>query len=242
MTHYLIAHLNGGRYRDAQVLSASGMDELHRGAAEFSYGSLASGRYAMGWFEVDLDGTKTYSHAGNIPDFSAFMALVPEQEKGVVVLFNADPYGLPMITEEIGTGLTAVLAGQQPPPIRLDFVQWIMRLLPLIPLVQVAGVLATRKRLDQWRQDPAAQPRGGRLWARHILLPLIPNLSLSALMTYLTSNGLLGFMRLYMPDLAWTIRISGGFAALWAAVRTGLIYRVLRAPNVPKDQMEDRSL
>jgi CubicO group peptidase (beta-lactamase class C family) len=77
MTHYLIAHLNGGRYRDAQVLSASGMDELHRGAAEFSYGSLASGRYAMGWFEVDLDGTKTYSHAGNIPDFSAFMALVP---------------------------------------------------------------------------------------------------------------------------------------------------------------------
>ncbi|MFN2292768.1 MAG: serine hydrolase domain-containing protein [Anaerolineae bacterium] len=239
LAHYLIAHLNGGRYHDEQVLSAPGIDELHRGAAEFAYGSFAAGRYAMGWFELDLDGTRTYSHSGNVPDFSAFMALIPEQQKGVVVLFNADPYGLPMITEEIGTGLTAVLAGQQPPPIRLDFIQWVMRLLPLIPLAQVAGVFATRRRLDQWRQDPAARPKGGRLWARHILLPLLPNLSLSAVLAYLTSNGLLGFMRLYMPDLAWTVRISGGFAGVWAALRTRLILRALREPTAPNVQTED---
>ena len=46
-------------------------------------------------FSHHLDGTKTYSHGGNIPDFSAFMALVPEQKRGAVMLFNADPYGLP---------------------------------------------------------------------------------------------------------------------------------------------------
>ena len=68
----------------------------------------------MGWFEIDLGQTKTFSHGGNVPDFSAFMALIPEQKKGVVLLLNADPYGLPMITEEIGMGVTAVLAGQQP--------------------------------------------------------------------------------------------------------------------------------
>jgi len=242
MSHYVIAHLNGGRYRDAQVLSAAGIDELHRGAAEFTYGSLAAGRYGMGWFEIDLDGTTTYSHGGNVPDFSAFMALVPEQKRGAVVLLNADPYGLPMITEEIGTGLTALLAGQQPPPIRLDFIQWIMRLLPLIPLVQVAGVLATWRRLSQWRRDPATRPQGGRLWAQHILLPLIPNLSLAALLAYLTSNGLLRFMHLYMPDLSWTLRIGGGFAGLWAVLRTGLILRALREPMAPNDQMEKSTL
>ena len=238
MAHYLIAHLNGGHYRNEQVLSAPGIDELHRGAAEFAYGSFAAGRYGMGWFDIDLDGTKTYSHSGNVPEFSAFMALVPEQKTGLVVLFNADPYGLPMITEEIGTGLTAVLAGQEPPPIRLDFIQWIMRLLPLIPLLQIAGILATRRRLDQWHGDPATRPEGGRLWARHILLPLVPNLSLSAILTYLASNGLLRYMHFYMPDLAWTLRICGGFAALWAALRTGLILRTLREPMDPEDQME----
>jgi CubicO group peptidase (beta-lactamase class C family) len=228
MAHYLIAHLNGGRYGDVQVLSASGIDELHRGVAEYVAAGVSSGRYGMGWFEVDVDGTKTYSHAGNVPDFSAFMALVPEQKRGVVVLLNADPYGLPPITEEVGTGVTALLAGQQPPPIRLDFIQWIMRLLPLIPLLQVAGALATRRRLRQWRRDPATRPRGGRTWGQHLLLPLIPNLTLAAILAYLRSSGLIRFMDLFMPDLAWTARMSGGFAGLWAVLRTGLILRALR--------------
>jgi CubicO group peptidase (beta-lactamase class C family) len=239
MTHYLIAHLNGGRYGDAQLLSAPGFDELHRGAAEFAYGSFAAGRYGMGWFETDLDGTKIYSHGGNVPDFSAFMALVPEQDKGLVVLFNADPYALPAITEEVGTGMTAVLAGQQPPPIRLDFIQWIMRLLPLIPLTQVAGVILTLRRVRQWRRDPALRPDGGWLWGRHILLPLIPNLSLAAILAYLRSSGLLGYLQLYMPDLAWVARISGGFAGPWASLRTRLILRTLREPMASNDQMED---
>jgi CubicO group peptidase (beta-lactamase class C family) len=242
MTHYLIAHLGGGRYGDAQILSAPGIDELHRGVAEFDYGSLTAGRYGMGWFEIDLDGTTTYSHGGNVPDFSAFIALVPEQRRGAVVLFSADPYGLPMITEEIGTGMTALLAGQEPPPIRLDFIQWLMRLLPLVPLAQVAGVLATRRRLSQWQRDPATRPQGGRLWARHILMPLLPNLTLATILAYLRSSGLIRFMHLYMPDLSWIVRISGGFAALWAFLRTGLILKTLREPMASNDQMEDSTL
>ncbi len=242
MAHYLIAHLNGGRYGDVQILTGPGIDQLHTGVAEFAYGRLAAGRYGMGWFETDLDGTKAYSHGGNVPDFSAFMALVPEQEKGVVVLFNADPYGLPMITEEVGMGLTAVLAGQQPGPNRLEFVQWIMRLLPLIPLLQVAGVVLTLRRLGQWRQDPTLRPGRGWMWGRHVLLPLIPNLSLAAILAYLRSSGLLRFMHLFMPDLAWVARISGGFGGIWAFLRTGLILRTLREPMAAKDLMEDTTL
>jgi hypothetical protein len=185
----------------------------------------------MGWFEIDLGGTKTYSHGGNVPDFSAFMALVAEQNKGVVLLLNADPYGLPPITEEVGMGVTALLAGQQPPPIRLDFIQWIMRLLPLIPLLQVAGAFATLRSLRRWRRDPALRPGGGRMWGHHILLPLIPNLSLAAILAYLRSSGLLRSMHLFMPDLAWIARISGGFAAIWALLHTGLMLRSLRKPR-----------
>jgi CubicO group peptidase (beta-lactamase class C family) len=231
LAHYLVAQLNGGRYGDVQLLSPAGIDDLHRGEKEFTFGNISAGKYGMGWFDSDLGQTKTYSHSGNVPDFSAFMALVPGQMKGFVLLANADPYGLPMITEDLGVGVTALLAGQQPDPIRLDFIQWIMRLLPLIPLLQIAGVFATLQLLSRWRRGPALRPSRERIWGQHILLPLIPNLILAASLVYLRSSGLLRYLNLYNPDLAWIARISGGFAAIWAFLRTGLILQTIRKPR-----------
>ncbi len=228
MAHYLIAHLNGGRYGDAQVLSSAGVDELHRGVKEYIAFGISSGLYGMGWFDLDIGQTKTFSHSGNVPDFSAFMALIPEQKKGMVMLLNADPYGLPPVLEEVGLNATALLAGQQPTPIKMDFIQWVMRLLPLIPLLQLVGVFTTLRSLRRWHENPALRPGRGRMWGQHILLPLIPNLSLTAVLVYLRSNGLLRFMHLFMPDLSWIIRISGGFACVWAFLRTGLILQNLR--------------
>jgi CubicO group peptidase (beta-lactamase class C family) len=228
MAHYLIAHLNEGRYGDVQILSEAGVQELHRGAAEFSMGSAPVGRYAMGWFDMDIGQTKTFSHSGNVPDFSAFMALLPEQKRGVVLLLNADPYGLPLVTEEIGAGLMALLAGQPPPPVKLDFIQWIMRLLPLIPILQIVDIFATLRSIRNWRKDPQLRPSAGRVWWKHILPALIPNLALAALLGYLRSSGLLRFVQFFMPDLAWITRICGGFGAIWVFLRTGLILKVLR--------------
>lgn len=231
MAHYLIAHLNGGRYGKVQILSGTGIEELHRGVKEFFVGGVAAGKYGMGWFETELGHTKTISHSGNVPDFSGFMALLPEQKKGVVLLLNADPYGLPPITEEVGMGVTALLAGQRPAPIKLDYIQWIMRLLPLIPLLQAAGVFSTLRTLRRWSKDPTLYPSRRRLWGQHILAPLIPDLSLMAILLYLRSSGLLRFLNLFMPDLSWIARFSGGFASLWAFLRTGLILHVLRRPH-----------
>jgi CubicO group peptidase (beta-lactamase class C family) len=231
MAHYLIAHLNGGHYGDVQILSAAGIDELHCGVKEFVFWGIPAGKYGMGWFDIDMGQTKTYSHSGNVPDFSAFMAIVPEQKRGLVLLLNADPYGLPVVTEEVGMNLTALLAGQQPTPIRLDFIQWIMRFLPVIPLLQIVGVLATLRMLRQWRADPEHRPSRRRTWGQHILLPLIPNLTLAAILVYLQSSRLIRFLHLFMPDLAWIARISGGFAGVWAFLRTGLILRTLGRPS-----------
>jgi CubicO group peptidase (beta-lactamase class C family) len=228
LAHYLIAHLNGGHFGEVQILSSAGIEELHRGVPECITFGISTGKYGMGWFEMDLGHTKTFSHGGNVPDFSAFMALVPAQKKAAVILLNADPYGLPMITEEIGMGLTAVLAGQQAPPNRLEFIQWIMRLLPLIPLLQIVGVFATVQRISQWRRNPGLQPAEGDVWGQHILVPLIPNLTLAALLVYLQSSGAIRFLHLFMPDIAWIARISGGFAAIWALLRTGLILQLVR--------------
>jgi CubicO group peptidase (beta-lactamase class C family) len=242
MTHYLIAHLNGGRYGNTQILSSASIDELHRGVMELKMGEIGGGLYGMGWFDIDLGQTKTYSHGGNVPDFSAFMALIPEEKRAAVLLLNADPYGLPIITEEIGMGVTALLAGQQPAPNKLDFIQWIIRLLPLIPLLQVAGVYGTMHMLDQREKNPANRPDCRRKWRRQILLPLIPNLSLTAILIYLRSSGLMGYLHFYNPDLAWIARISGTFAGIWAFLRIGLILHAMRKPQRPGMQLEDNPL
>ncbi|MBE0698525.1 MAG: hypothetical protein IH586_16535, partial [Anaerolineaceae bacterium] len=125
-------------------------------------------------------------------------------------------------------GLTALLAGQPPPPIKLEFIQWIMRLLPLIPILQIVGVVTTLRSFSIWRRNPQLRPSGGRVWWKHILPALIPNLALTALLGYLRSSGLLRFVQLFMPDLAWITRICGGFAAIWVFLRTGLILKALR--------------
>jgi CubicO group peptidase (beta-lactamase class C family) len=227
MAHYLIAHLNGGCFGDVQILSDAGINELHRGVVEYIKVGVSAGRYGMGWFDTETGQTKTILHGGNVPDFSSFMGFLPEQKKGVVLLINADHYGLPPILGEVGMGLTALLAGQQPTPFRLGFIPWVMRLLPLIPLLQIMGVFATLWKVNGWCQDPTLRPGRGRMWGEHILLPLIPNLSLVAILVYVLASKLLGFLLLFTPDLSWIILICGGFAGVWAFLRTGLILRTL---------------
>jgi hypothetical protein len=238
MAHYLIAHLNGGRYGDRQILSEAGIAELQRGAAEWREMGMLVGYYGMGWVSQEIGKARIVSHGGNVPNFSAFMGLVPEQKRGVVLLLNADPYGLPIITEEIGIGVTTLLAGQQPEPNKLDFIQWIMRLLPLIPLLQVVGVFATLRLLSRWSRDPSTRPSSGRTCRQHILLPLIPNLTLAGILVYLRSTGVIHFVDLFMPDLALIARRRGSFAGIWTFLRTSLMLRALRGSSAPGTSVE----
>ena len=128
-------------------------------------------------------------------------------------------------------GVTALLAGQQPPPIKLDFIQWIFRLLPLIPTLQLVDMVLTLGFLHRRKRNPASQTSQEPTWRRHILLPMLPNLTLASLLLYLQSSGLIRFFQLFMPDIALIARISGGFAAIWTLLRTGLILQILRKPR-----------
>lgn len=238
IAHYLIAHLNAGRYGDVQILSGEGIDALHRGVPEYRTMGMTVGNYGMGWFVTDSGQTRTIWHGGNVPDFSSYMALLPAQKIGVILLVNADHYGLPPVLAEVGFGVTALLAGRQPAPIRLGFLPWAMRALLLIPPLQIAGVIATLRLLRRWRRNAAVRPSRGRLWGRHILPPLIPNLLLA--LTLLPMLGKLrGYLRLFNPDVSWVALICGSFAGIWPFLRAGLILQTLRTPRIPKTLMED---
>ena len=231
MAHYLIALLNGGRYRDAQILSEASIDELHRGVAESVEMGMSMGTYGMGWYLGEVGETKVAWHTGTVPDFSSYMALLPEQQKGVVLLVNAGHFMMNPVIGEVGEGVTSSLASDQPGAARFaGFIPWVMRTLLLIPLLQVIGVAHTLRRLRRWRQDPTSRPSGRRKWGLHVLLPLIPNV-LVALTLVPTLGPMRGFWSLFAPDFSWIAVISGGFATIWAILRTGLVLGTLRRPE-----------
>lgn len=216
MAHYLIAHLNGGRYGGVQVVSEMGLAELLCPAAEINEMGRSFGSYAMGWINQEFDGVRIAWHSGIVPDFGATMALVPEQQKGLVLLYNANHAMLKMTFDQLGLGAAQLLAGATPQPINSEVMMWAMRALLLIPLLQVAGAASTLRIL-----------RRERLRGRHLLLPVLTDLLAVLTLAPLLSR-MRGFVKLFMPDYAWVARLCGVFAGVWAALRTGLILRALR--------------
>jgi CubicO group peptidase (beta-lactamase class C family) len=244
MARYLIAHLNGGRYGNVHILSGVGVETLHRGAAPLGTEALPAelrlvrpwlrdqslGQYGMGWFVDQIGQTRLIWHGGTLPDFGAYMALLPEKKKGVVLLFNVCHYWMNPILTELGNGVAALLAGQQPQRAPIPFsvvIPWMLRGQLLIPALQITGFAATLGLLRRWRLDSARRPSSERLWWIHILFPLIPNLLVA-----LTLRPLLGkrrgYLRLYKPDVSLIAVTCGSFALIWSVFRTGLILRARR--------------
>jgi CubicO group peptidase (beta-lactamase class C family) len=223
MAHFLIAHMNGGHYRNAKILSASGIAELHCPAVPAYTMGTQIGRYGMGWYNEVSGSTKTIWHSGTEPDFAAYMAFLPEQKKGIILFFNADHFMLNPVITEIGKGLVSLLNGQKPGPGIFSFIFKSMPALLLIPLLQAVGVTSTLRKLSDWQQNPLHRPSRGRLWGQHILLPLIPNLSLAAIPVSILISKMFGFLKLFAPDFTWVTMICGAFAGIWTFLRTGLI-------------------
>ena len=238
MAHYLIAHLNGGNYKDVQILSEAGIEELRRGAVAWREMGLDFGYYAMGWVSQVFGKSTIVSHAGTVPDFGAFAAFVPEQKKGIVLLYNANHGMIKVTLDEFGLGAAQQLAGERPEGTIFGALYLGMRGILLIPILQIASVIATLRLLHRWRTEPELRPSRGQLWRQHILLPQIPNLLVS--LTLLPMLGKMrGWVRLFMPDYSWIALINGGFAVIWTFLSTGLILRAQRKSPSSNTLMED---
>lgn len=231
MAHYLIANLNEGRYSNTQILSKTGINEMHRGAVSVDEAGIPRKYYGMGWMSQRTGSSEIVWHSGIVPDFGAFMGIVPSQKKGIVLLFNANHAMTKLTFDEFGLGAAERLAGEIPTPTRFGFAPWAMRSLLLIPIFQIAGVIFTFRQISRWHANPVCRPTSKGLWWRHILLPLIPNL-LAAFPLIPMAGKMRGFISLFMPDYSWIALISGSFAGFWSFLRTVLILGALRKPRV----------
>ncbi|MBL8271614.1 serine hydrolase, partial [Steroidobacter sp.] len=98
MAAWMIPHLNDGRSGGRQVLQPATVRELHATQnlhikhVQFPLADSAEG-YAMGWFKARYHDSVYLSHGGGIAGFPAYVALMPDQRIGVVVLANSRRLG-----------------------------------------------------------------------------------------------------------------------------------------------------
>lgn len=231
VARYLTALLDGGRRGDVRILSPQSVTELARGVAAVKVYGLSLGHYGMGWWVDQLGATKVAWHSGTLPDFFGYMALIPEQKKGVVLLVNADHHWMNPVLTTFGAGVTALLAGERSQSVPfVGMIPWMLRGQLLIPLLQIVGSMTTLGLLRRGCQAPESRPRERGAWGRYLLLSLVPDL-LVALMLKPLLGRRRGYLRLYMPDYTWIALICGSLALMSHLLHAGLILGALRKPG-----------
>jgi CubicO group peptidase (beta-lactamase class C family) len=238
MSHYLIAHLNGGRYGAARVLSPAGIAELHRPAIKVSDAD-SDVAYAMGWAVERANGVSMLWHPGSAASFHANLLLAPQDRWGVVVLMNGNNTLSPARMDGIGRGVLGLLVGRQlttPPDTNAN--QMIFFVLLGVGILQVLGIARSIVLLRRWRAQPTRRPRGLLRVTGRVALPLLVSLAwalvcLVVLPAFL--GGSLSLLLLTTPDFAVVLVGSGVAAAAWGVTRAILAVRTLcrRHPAEP---------
>ena len=240
MSHYLLVYLNKGRYLDKHVLSETSIEAMHQPGAEIKEMGMDFGHYGMGWVIEGKSKPKIVSHSGIVPDFGAYMALIPGQKKGLILLFNVNHPLMKLTFDEMGTHATRILTGMPPAPSRLGFMPWVMRCMPLFFMIPVYDAFITSRFLYLWDRGLVKFPCNREFFRQHILLPLIPNFAvLSAFISTLGKNR--GWMNVFMPDFTYGAKVSGYLDMFWLIFRNFLLFifynKYLKPSCISKNQI-----
>ncbi|HWC29099.1 MAG TPA: serine hydrolase domain-containing protein [Dehalococcoidia bacterium] len=222
MARYLNMYLNGGESNGNRLLSEAGIETMLLGNTNTKTVQLQShsfsAQYGEGWFVGQFGAADDARwHLGNLPQFTAWMVLLPETEQAVVVLINAGSQfelaGANAVMSRIPLGIVNILRGEVPPTgigmtrFFLVFDAFVLAIIALQvwSLIRVAG---TRLELgSRGRTIRAAAPLTWELGLGLMLLVAYPGLTGADWLTSLR----------FLPDLTAVVLIV---ALLWVA--TGL--------------------
>ncbi|MFC6940635.1 serine hydrolase domain-containing protein [Salinirubellus sp. GCM10025818] len=101
MGRFMLAHLNEGTYGSERVLEAETVREMHRRQFTKSEAVPELNGMAYGFIEMDRNGERIVGHWGDTPRFRSLLALYPERDTGLFVVYNS-PVGTPARFELLG--------------------------------------------------------------------------------------------------------------------------------------------
>jgi CubicO group peptidase (beta-lactamase class C family) len=168
MSRYLLAHLNGGRYQSATLLSAAGVETLHTLGREIFPGY----NYAMGWYHApgfldreflntlstDLkqyEDVETLWHEGEWLNYRSIALMLPELDYGVVVLMNINDRTVASAYKDIAWDVTLIATGGEAyyfPPSEDFIVRYSLWIFSGVAVFLLGGLLWSLSRQNNsWR-------------------------------------------------------------------------------------------
>ena len=236
LSRLLIAELSGGKYGGRAIVSPESAAALVKPTVhvdEFS-------SYAMAWFarplweSLDPAAPKeqwyglplVLEHTGSWSNTQSFLAMVPGERLGVVLLVNGSSQSTASLARAMDSNILRILHGKTPVPaeVREEPLQqygWAVALLALLAELVSLGVVG--RVLYRWARN--GRPVPGRRLAAVGVLPLLLDATILWLgLVYIPSH-----FDADLPVIVRTVPDAGLFivpalvlAAAWAAVRTAL--------------------
>ncbi|MBC7904130.1 MAG: serine hydrolase [Gemmatimonadaceae bacterium] len=95
MSKWVLAQLNNGKKDSVQVIPISAIDETRLphsilGSGGSMYNRSHFSLYGLGWFLESYEGRRIVAHTGGVNGFVTSVALIPEENLGIIVLTNTD--------------------------------------------------------------------------------------------------------------------------------------------------------
>jgi len=245
--HVLTAHLNEGRFADAQVLSPEAMADLETPLLHMA----AWDGYGWGWWSTplydggaihDVDGVPQYQapvmleHGGSISNFAAGLLVMPEAGYGVVVLMNLNDELVASRYHQTHFGIAHILAGLEAPALATyeDALDQNGRLISAgVPLLQLTGILFATWHFRRWRRR--RPDTGSTRWRLgNLVLPLLTDFGIplylwSLVLTRAEDSFDLVRTLAFSPDIGLALVLMTALGPVWGILRTILTLRLMRA-------------
>ncbi|WP_163528067.1 serine hydrolase domain-containing protein [Halobacillus ihumii] len=228
MSHYLIAQLNDGKYKDVFVLSPTGINLMQT--------EPVPDTYAMGWLSDKVRDIPVIGHAGGSVGYQSHIWFTPEQRLGVVVMGNvlsAIDASLPNMefstASHIASDIISLISNRPLPDQGLSINQkyWIVN--GVVLLLSVWLVFALVRVAKRYRRSFQYNMSGlfGPLW-RAALIFLLHFIWPSAvfLMTITEVVPVWHVLTIYQPDLIIWLKIVAIVVFLKGFTEIGLLFRL----------------
>ncbi|WP_188455125.1 serine hydrolase domain-containing protein [Virgibacillus oceani] len=196
MAKWLISQLNGGKYRNEQILSSESIKSMQTASSPtISYG--------MGWnIGKTEDGKKQVQHSGILWTYKAEEVLLPEQGYGIVMLFNS---GLNAFVDysSFTSGISKLLSNQTPnePFYNSQMIEMFMVVLIIITII--IGIRKL-KYIKKWEGKYKKRPKWRSIiYLIFSLLPLYILVFLPQLLTFIGGGRVLNIKGIFlmMPSI-----------------------------------------
>jgi CubicO group peptidase (beta-lactamase class C family) len=220
MSHYLAMYVAGGTYHSKVLLSAAGIAEMERPAAQ-----TGNAHYGMGWSVGTVGGVKVIWHSGDEPNFHTAMDLIPDGGWGVIVLENVNS-GNPLVASQIRIvedGVTKLLAGDR--GTTATRIPTLYVVFDMVVTVLIAVQIWSLVRLVRRRSRPELPLRGlsdaltqGRQWVLPLLWEVGVPVAIWVGLPY-QADASWGVVLLFAPDLSTALLVVAGLFLLTGLVR-----------------------